>query len=189
MARQVAVAVGRAGTDELPGPRLLELAAPEAFTEQRALVLGDGALDLKQELVARIVGDGAVEELDRAPHPAELLQQEHLVGVAPGQPVGSENGDDIDLAVAHRVAQGVQAGSVEARAAVSLIEEHMGVGQVVVRGVGPGAQGVELAVDGLLAFLALGGDAGIDGGAHGAPPSMIGSGLPKPPPGGSGGSV
>jgi hypothetical protein len=104
MARQVAVAVGRAGTDELPGPRLLELAAPEALAEQRAFVLGDGALDLKRELVARIVGDGAVEELDRASHPAELLQQEHLVGVAPGQPVGGENGDDIDFPSPSRTA-------------------------------------------------------------------------------------
>ena len=186
MARQVAIAVGRAGTDELPSPRLLELTAPEAFTEQRSLVLGDGALDLKQELVARIVGDRAVEELDRALHPAELLQQEHLVGVAPGQPVRGENGNDIDFPVAHRIAQGVQARPVEARPAVSLIAEHMGVGQLVVRGVGPGAEDVELAVDGLLAFLALSGDTGIDGGAHGAPPSMIESGLSEPSPGGSG---
>ena len=107
MARQVAVTVGCAGTDELPGPRLLELAAPEPLAEQRALVLGDGALDLEQELVARIVGDGTVEELDRAPHPAELLQQEHLIGVAPGQTVGGENADDVDFPVAYCVAQGV----------------------------------------------------------------------------------
>ena len=93
-----------AGADELPGPRLLELATPEALAEQRSLVLGDGALDLKQELVARIVGDGMVEELDRASHPAELLQQQHLIGVAPGQAVGGENGNDIDFPVPHRVA-------------------------------------------------------------------------------------
>jgi hypothetical protein len=36
----------------------------------------------------------------------------------------------------------------------------MAVVQVVAVGVGPGAQGGELAVDGLLAFLALGGDMG-----------------------------
>jgi hypothetical protein len=30
----------------------------------------------------------------------------------------------------------------------------------------PAAQGIELAVDGLLAFLSLGGDAGINGDAH-----------------------
>ena len=36
----------------------------------------------------------------------------------------------------------------------------------------PGAQGRDLAIDRLLALLALGGDPGIDGGAHGSSPSV-----------------
>ena len=176
------------GADELPGTRLLELAAPETFAEQRALILGDGALDLKQELVTRIVGDGTSEELDRTSRSAEFFQQEHLVGVAPSQPVGGQNGDNIDFSVAHRVAQSVQARPVETRSAVSLIAEYMGVDQLMICSFGPGSQGIELAADGLLAFLTFGGNAGVDGGAHGAPP-MIGLGMTDPPVDGSGGSA
>jgi hypothetical protein len=44
--------------DELTGPRLLELAAAKPLTQQSALILGNGALDLQEELVAGIVGDG-----------------------------------------------------------------------------------------------------------------------------------
>lgn len=40
-------------------------------------------------------------------------------------------------------------------------------GRYRVAAAGPGAQGSELTFDGLLAFLALGGDAGVQGGAHG----------------------
>jgi hypothetical protein len=68
-------------------------------------------------------------------------------------------------------AQRVQAGPVEARAAVALVAEHVPVAQLVTLRLGPGAQGAELAVDGLLALLALGRDPGVGGSAHGAPPS------------------
>ena len=173
-ARQVAVAVGGVHADELAGAGLLQLAAAEPLAQQRALVLGDGALDLQQELVAGVVRDGAAEERDRAAGAAELLQEQDLVGVLAGQAVGGEHGDDLDLAVAHGVAQRVQAGPVEARAAVALVAEHVPVAQLVALGLGPGAQGGELAVDGLLALLALGRDPGIGGGAHGAPPSAGG---------------
>jgi hypothetical protein len=72
-ARDVAVAVGRASTDKPAGTRLLELAAAETLAQQRALVFGNRALDLKQELVAGIVGDGVVEERHLAAGAAELL--------------------------------------------------------------------------------------------------------------------
>src|SRR3954452_1755389 len=169
-ARQAAAAVGGVHADELPGAGLLQLAAAEPLAQQRALVLGDGALDLRQELVAGVVGDGAAEERDRAAGAAELLQEQDLVGVLAGQAVGREDAHDLDLAVAHGVAQRVQAGPVEARAAVALVAEHGPVAQLVALGLGPGGQGAELAVDGLLALLALGRDPGMGGGAHGAPP-------------------
>ena len=53
---------------------------------------------------------------------------------------------------------------------MAVVAEHMTLVQLVTAGRGPGAQGCELAVDGLLALLALGRDPGVDGGAHGAPP-------------------
>ena len=174
MARQIAVAVRRPSADELAGPGLLQLAAPKPLAQQSALVFGDSSLDLEQELVSRIIGDGAVEKLHRAPCSPEFLEQQHLIGIAAGQPVGGENADDINLPVANGIAQGVQPRSVETRAAVAFVPKHMEVAQVVVGGSSPASQPIELAVDGLLALLAFGGDTGIDGGAHGAPPSVIG---------------
>jgi hypothetical protein len=157
--------------DELPGAGLLQLAAAEPLAQQRALVLGDRPLDLQQELVAGVVGDGAVEEPDGATGAAELLQEQDLVGVAPRQAIGGEHGEDLDFAVAHGIAQGVEPRAVETGAAVALVPEHVAVVQVMTLRHGPGAQGGELAVDGLLALLALSRDPGIDSGTHGAPPS------------------
>ena len=168
VARQATVAVRGVHADELPGAGFLQLAAAEPLTQQCPLVLGDRPLDLQQELVAGVIGDGAVEERDGAAGAAELLQEQDLVGVLAGQAVGGEDAEDLDLAVAHAIAQGVEAGPVEAGAAAALVPEHVVVVQVVTLGLGPGAQGGELAVDGLLALLALGRDASVDGGAHGS---------------------
>jgi chitinase len=112
-AGEVAIAVGRAAADEPAGAGLLELATAEALTQERALVLGDRALDLQEELVAGIVGDAVAEELDRAAGAAELLQDQRLVGILAGEPVGAEHRDDVDLGIADGVAQCVEAGPVE----------------------------------------------------------------------------
>ena len=92
----------------MAGPGLLELAAAEPLAEQGPLVLGDGPLDLEQELVVRVVGDRAVDELDVAAGPAELLQEDDLIGVAAGQAVGAVDRDDVELALACGVAEPVE---------------------------------------------------------------------------------
>ena len=70
------------------------------------------------------------------------------------------------------VAQGIEPGPVEPGAAVPLVAEDM-LGHELMTGLlRPGTQGGELAVDGLLAFLALGRNSGIDGGAHGSSLSL-----------------
>jgi len=154
-AGHVAVAVGGAPTEVVAVAGPLQLAAAEALAEDGALVLGDGALDLQQELVVRVVRDRMVQERHRAAGATELLEQQHLVGVAPGQAVWAQHRDELDGAVAHRVAQGVEAGPVEPVAAVAFAEDVF-LNEVVPSGRRPGAQGGELAVDGRLAFLALG---------------------------------
>src|SRR5262249_51999085 len=58
----VAVAVGDLAGGPLPGAGLLELAAAEALAQDGALVLGDGALDLEQQLLLGVIGDGALDE-------------------------------------------------------------------------------------------------------------------------------
>ena len=123
--RDVAVAVGGPPGDPGAGPGLLQLATAEAVAEQGPLVLGDGALDLEQELVVRVVGDRPLDELDVAAVLAELLQEEDLVGVLAGQAVGAEDGQDVELAVAGGVPQAVESGAVQALAGVALVGEDV----------------------------------------------------------------
>src|SRR3954464_15596009 len=104
---------------------------------------------------------------------AELLKQQNLVGVAPRQPVGAQYRDMLNGTVADGVAQGVEAGSVEAGAPVTFIPEEVLLCDLVSCSCGPAPQGGELAVNGLLALLALGRDAGIEGGAHGGLTSAV----------------
>jgi hypothetical protein len=98
----VTIAVGGAAGTPLAGAGLLELAAAESLGEDGPLVLGDRPLDLEQELVVRVVGDGPLDELDGAGGPAELFEQEDLVGVAACQPVRCVDADDVELAASRR---------------------------------------------------------------------------------------
>src|SRR3982751_4885655 len=92
-----------------------------------------------------------VEEHYLAAGAAELLQDQHRIGVPAGQPVGAEHRDDVDLGIADGVAQRVEPGPVEPCAAVTLVLEDMR-GLELMPGLSrPGAQGRELAVDRLLA--------------------------------------
>jgi hypothetical protein len=63
--------------------------------------------------------------------------------------------------------KGIKARTVEPGATVALVSEDVLLGKLVSFGPDPFPQGGELAFDGLLAFLALGRDASIKGGAHG----------------------
>ena len=168
------VAVRGAATEVMPVTCLLQLAAAEALAQHDALVLGDGALDLQQQLVIRVIRDRVLQERHLAARPAELLEQQNLVSVAPRQTIGAQHRDEVDSAVADGVAQGVEAGSVEAGATVALVTEDVLLRELAPSSRGPAPQGGELAADGLLAFLALGRDAGIEGGAHGGLTSACG---------------
>ena len=118
-----------------------------------------------------------MQEHDLATGFAELLKEHDLVRIAPRQSIGAQHGDAFDGAVADDVTQRIEAGSVEPCAAVSLVAEDMGFVENVVIAGHPAAQGIELAVDGLLAFLSLSGDTGIDGDAHDGSSFLHGSAL------------
>ena len=104
-----------------------------------ALVLGDGALDLQKQLVTGAVADGVVEEFDRAAGAPDLLEEQRLVGGFAGPPVGADDGDHVDLGIAHGVAQRVEAGPVETGSAGPLVTEDMRLRQLVAGGLGPGS--------------------------------------------------
>ena len=174
LARHVAVAVGGTAALVVAIACPLQLAAAEALAEDGALVFSDGTLDLQQKLIVGVVRDRVLQERHLDARAVELLQQQDLIGVSARQPVGGQHGDDPDGAVVHGVAQRVEAGPVEPAAAVALVTEDVLVGHDMAARGRPGAQGGKLAVDGLIAFLALGGHAGVEGGAHGGHTSGCG---------------
>jgi hypothetical protein len=98
---------------------------PAALQDAGALVLGNDALNLKQEIVFGCPTDRAIEEHDLHAGPAELLNEQHLVGVAPRQPVGRVHVNPVHLAGRYGVAQALQRGAHECGAAAALV--HIGV--------------------------------------------------------------
>ena len=67
----------------------MQLPAPATLSDLRTLVLGDHPLELAQQLILRRARPlGLLGEDDLDPAARELLEQQHLVGVAPRQPVG-----------------------------------------------------------------------------------------------------
>src|SRR5215204_2414594 len=87
------------------------------------LVLSNDPLDLEQEVVLRAGANGPVEEGDLDAGSPELLHQEGLMRVAPGQPVGREKIDPVDLPGRHSVAQPFQSRPHQRGSAVRS-EEH-----------------------------------------------------------------
>ncbi len=73
MPRHVAVSVGGTASEVVAIARPLQLATAEALAEDGALVFGDGALDLEQELVVGVVRDRVLQEQHLGAGAAELL--------------------------------------------------------------------------------------------------------------------
>jgi hypothetical protein len=103
----IAIAVGDLGADDVSLTRLLQLATPEPLGQHGTLVLSDRALDLQQQLVVRIFRNRAVQEHDLAASAPKLLQEQDLIGVPSGEPVGAEYGYHVDSAVADSVPERV----------------------------------------------------------------------------------
>src|SRR5215212_5540794 len=123
-----------------------------------ALVLGNDALDLEQEVVLRAGANGPVEEGDLNAGAPELLHQQGLVRMTPGEPVGCEYVDAVDVPGGHCIAQTLQSRPHQRGSAVALVD----VGGVWEHcdpiGSDPLAQGGDLADDGLVTGLSLAGN-------------------------------
>src|SRR5215208_4644103 len=131
---------------------------PTTLQDLGTLVLSNNALALEQEVVLGTGANGPVEEGDLDAGSPELLHQEGLMRVAPGQPVGREKIDPVDLPGRHSVAQPFQSRPHQRGSAVALVE----VGGVWEHcdpiGSDPLAQGGDLADDGLVTGLSLAGN-------------------------------
>ena len=156
------------------GAQLGEPPAPHALGDQRALVLGDGAADLQQQMIVRVVAHRAVEELGGAAGLRPLLEEHHLVDVVAREPVGRGDQHAVDLAAPHGIAQAVEPRARQHGTAIAVVAEHVGrVEHPAVGGMGVRRRGepLELLFNGLMLDLEAGRDTAVDRYAHGAPPA------------------
>src|SRR3954453_7032523 len=86
--RYVAVAVGGSckGTEQA-GARSMPAAAAATLQDLPSLVLRDDPLHLQQEIVLRCAADRMIEEDHFGAGTAELLDEQNLMGIAPGKAI------------------------------------------------------------------------------------------------------
>lgn len=145
--------------------------ASAALQDFGALVLGNHALDLQQELVLRRLTDFSIEEDDLDPSPQELLQQQHLMGVVARQAIGTMDVELIDPPSSHYIAEPFQRGTHQGGAAGAIVDKLQFWSELEPT---PGDAGVQighLALNRSGLLLHIRGDAGIQrclDGVHGA---------------------
>ena len=127
---QVAVAEGCANEHRLRAlTRAVELPAPGALPDLRPLVFSDHPLELAQQLVLGRAGALAFAEKDDLDAGAvELLQEQHLVGVAAREAVGAVAEQDLKAALGGAVAQALERRPQQHRAGEALVQEHQLLG-------------------------------------------------------------
>jgi hypothetical protein len=134
-AADVAIAEGRGGQcTDCARARSMQTTPPNPLQYLAALVLGDDALNLQQQIVLRRVADRAVEEYDPRPAAVKLLDQQDLMGVLACQPVWRQHIDALDIAGGHRVAQLLQRQPLKIAAAATII--HVAVMRLELKAVG-----------------------------------------------------
>ena len=103
----------------------MQLPAAAALGDLCALVLGDHPLELAQQLIlrgARSLGLLGEHHLD--PAARELLQQQHLVGIAAREAVRRMAQHDLEAPVERPVAELLERGPLQTRAGEPVVLEH-----------------------------------------------------------------
>jgi hypothetical protein len=157
------VPVGELARGQLSHPGTVQAASARTLHDLGPFVLRDGALDLEEELVVGRVGDGSLTEVDVNARALQLLDEQDLVGVLSGKPVGAEHHHDIEPPFPGVVPQLIQGWAIEMAATVALVgvgESRRGMEALVLS---ISSNGGELALDRPLLLLHLGGDARVEG--------------------------
>jgi hypothetical protein len=97
----------RCPTEGTHGAHLCRMAAPTpaAFQDLGAFVFSNHALELQKQIILRGDADRPVQEHDFGSGAAELLDEEHLISIAPSQAVRGLDVKAIEAAHGDRVAQ------------------------------------------------------------------------------------
>jgi hypothetical protein len=141
----------------------MHLAATIPLLDLGPFVLGDDSLDLKEKLPLWGGVVGVVEENHLHARSCEFIYEQDLVGVCPSQTVGAEDVKAIKSTLGRSVAHALQGRPEQDRAADPFVDEAV----IVIEGqsisLDPKTQGRHLAGDGLVAYLLVGGYAGVEG--------------------------
>src|SRR3989337_715284 len=117
-----------------------------------------------------VLAHGPLGELHSAPVLLQLLDQQYLMDILPGQPVGCGDQYHIQVCQGRHVAQPVQSRSAEPGATVALIPVDLLVFNPPILLFGVALKSAQLLLDGLVLSLALGGHSDVKGYSHAAPP-------------------
>src|SRR5215216_17573 len=160
----VAVAVGGGGQHRLGAlAGAMNLAAASPLADLRPLVLGDHPLELAQQLILRRPAAlRLAREHDLHAGALELLQQQHLVGVAAREPIRAVAEHHLEAALGGAVAQPLKRRPGERRARDPLIAEHELIGHSEAALGGELTQPGDLTLDRALLALALRGHPRVD---------------------------
>ncbi len=159
----VTVAVGRAGEDvDRAAARGVLLAPAATLQDLGALVLGDHALDLEEQVLLGAAADGVAHEDDLDAAPGEFLQDEHLIGILARESIRVEHVEAVDDPGGGLVPEPLQARAHQDTPAVAVVDEaQLGVAFQAVALDAPDHR-LQLTVDRVLLGLLFPGDAGIE---------------------------
>jgi hypothetical protein len=162
-----------------PGPQLataqLRLSAPShPVGDQGAFILGYGPPDLEQELIVRILTHGPVQELDRTAPLGEFLDEEHLMDIIAGQPVGGREQNPCKGGQGGAIPQPIQAWPIQRGPPIAIVAVDVCLSQ---RPLGLGrhmcAKTGQLLLNRLCVLLPGGRDTDLQSSCHGTPPAGV----------------
>ena len=81
--------------------------------DEGAFRLGHGTTDLEPELIVRILTHGPVQELDPTAPLREFLDEEHVVDIVAGQPIGGREQDPFKGGQGGTIPQPIQARTIQ----------------------------------------------------------------------------
>jgi hypothetical protein len=142
--------------------------------DQGALILGHGTPDLEQELIVRILTHGPVQELDLTASLGEFLDEEDLMDIVAGQPIGGREQDPCKGSQGDATPPPIQAWPIQLGPTIPIVAVDMCLSQMPI-GLGRhmGAKTGQLLLNRLCVLLPGGRDTDIQGYFQGIPPARV----------------
>jgi hypothetical protein len=145
---------------ELPTSGFLQPAPPGPFGNLGTLILGDHALHWRQQFALRTIAERIVEKEHLRVYFGALFDQEPLMRIVPGEPIGRHDHNGIELPTPRRITQSVQGRAIQPRSADAIIALCMLGQQSPILLVNVVCEHASLILDRAFVLLLIGRDAG-----------------------------